>query len=135
MVYWCLFSFIIVVILVFIDDRRGCVKVTSFYIACLVITLIIISLRSCFKALPTTNYVVRQTTEGIRFEYNNNSYKCPSKSTFYCVVKNDSIEKPNRHDTCVHCGQIFREHQYMKTYEEKKWDDAIREAFTETPAE
>ena len=114
------------------DNSRGCIKVGLFYIACLVIICIIISLRSYYKE-PIVDDV--KTTREFKYEYSNKRYLCPSGMTYYSVLKGDSIEKPNRQDTCIQCGKPFRNHHYQKTPEEEEWENAIRDAFLETPAE
>lgn len=135
MLYWCLFSVVFVIVLFLFDDSRGCIKVALYYIVCLVIIFIIINLRSCYQEPTVTDMIVIKTTREIKYGHYNPSYQCPSERTYYCVVKKDSLKKPTRQDTCVNCGQTFRRHHYKKTYEEEAWEDAVRDAILDTPAE
>ena len=133
MLYIIIGLFLIVITIFLLQDEnyKGCIM----YVLCCGLVLLFVCVKSYYER-PKYERVSKITTSNkFALEYSHTRYSCPSGGSYYCVIKNDSLEKPMRQDICINCGQIFSKHNYIKTHEEIMMDEAIRNAFLETPAE
>lgn len=114
------------------ENYKGCLM----YIGSFAVVILCVYIYSCLKE-PQIEKVERvKTAGGIMFRHSHSRYLCPgSISDYYCIIKGDSMTKPQREDKCINCNQTFRKHSYSKTKEEELMDETIRNAFLETPAE
>lgn len=134
MVYFCLFAFVVFIGWAILDDESGCLQVGLFYIAVILILMVVFSLKRCYQNPEFNNREIVKEPHCNIYRFSHSQYRCPNGLTHYCVEKSDTIA-PARNDTCVHCGTFFRKHQYEKTKEEQELDEQFWQRVAETPAE
>lgn len=134
MVYFCLFAFVVFIGWAILDDESGCLQVGLFYIAVILILMVVFSLKRCYQNPEFNNREIVKEPLCTIYRFSHSQYRCPNGLTHYCVEKSDMIA-PARNDTCVHCGTFFRKHQYEKTKEEQELDEQFWQRVAETPAE
>ena len=113
---------LVIGVLFYFMIRDGNYYVLIFYVGCLIVLGSILWFKGTLEEPQYDRCHSIKTVQGIKYEFRNTQRCCSNERGVYTVIKNDSLEVPNRHDICEWCKEPWYKHYYYKSDYERELD-------------
>jgi len=113
---------LVIGVLFYFMMRDGNHYVLIFYVGCLIFLAGILWFRGTLEDPQYDRCHSIKTVQGIIYEFKNSQKYCSNERDVYTVIKNDSLEVPNRHDICERCKEPWHKHHYRRSDFERELD-------------